>query len=75
VLENKQALVVSRSVILVGNAPTENRMSMLTLAFPIEFKSQTTLSRVHVLKKRSLDFSVIFNYTHGLVGKVNLYSS
>lgn len=70
VLDSQEKIVVTRSMIVVGDAPTENHMAMIALTQPIEFMSQTTLSRVHVLKPKGLDFSLVFSYAHGLVGKV-----
>lgn len=72
VLENEDRITVSRSIIIVGDAATENHVSMIAISNPIEFTSQATLSRVHILKPRGMDFSVYFNYENGLVGKVSL---
>ncbi len=70
IMENHAKTVVKRSIMLVGDAPSESKMTMITLHAPLEFQNQATVTRVHVLKPRGMDFCLNFNFITGLLPKV-----
>lgn len=72
VLERPSKIVVKRSVMILGEASTDTKMSMIVLSSPIEFQNQTSISRVHVLKPKGVEFCLHFNFVEGAISKVTI---